>query len=205
MIAIIDYGAGNLYSVSKAIDRLGYQAQIISTAREILEASAVILPGVGSARDAMHRLEELGLAAALKQLCAEQRPLLGVCLGLQLLFPHSEEDGGCDCLNLVQGKVTRLPPGQKIPHMGWNQVSQKARHPIFEGIPDKTNFYFVHSYYAEVEDNGIVAGETDYGVRFPSLIVKNSLVATQFHPEKSGDMGLRIYHNFLRLSQQIRR
>ncbi len=200
MIAIIDYGAGNLYSVSKAIDRLGYQAKIVSSAREILEANAVILPGVGSARDAMHKLEELGLAAAIKQLYAEKRPLLGVCLGLQLLFRHSEEEGGCECLNLLAGEVKKLPLGQKIPHMGWNQVRQKAEHPIFEGIPDEAHFYFVHSYYAEVQDDNIVTGETDYGIPFPSLIVKDSLVATQFHPEKSGDMGLRLYHNFLKLS-----
>lgn len=200
MIAIIDYGAGNLYSVSKAVAKLGYEARIVSSAHEVLEADAVILPGVGSAREAMQKLQDLGLAAAIRQLYAEKRPLLGVCLGLQLLFRRSEEEGGCECLNLLPGEVKKLPPGQKIPHMGWNQVRQKVRHPIFEGIPEEAHFYFVHSYYAEVGDSGIVAGETDYGIPFPSLILKDSLVATQFHPEKSGDMGLRLYHNFLRLS-----
>lgn len=200
MIAIIDYGAGNLYSVSKAIDRLGYKSEIVSSERKVLEATAVVLPGVGSATEAMGKLVNLGLARAIRQIVAENRPLLGVCLGLQLLFRFSEEEGGCECLNLLPGNVIKLPPGQKIPHMGWNQVRQNFKHPIFQGIADEAFFYFVHSYYAEVAGSGMVAGETDYGIPFPSLIVKDNLVATQFHPEKSGEMGLRIYDNFLKMA-----
>ncbi len=198
MISIIDYGAGNLYSVSKAIARLGYEAEITSEPRRLFDAQAVILPGVGSAGDAMKKLKGLGLDAALKQLYREKKPLFGVCLGLQLLFRHSEEEGGYDCLDLLPGRVTRLPPGEKIPHMGWNQVRQRRRHPIFEGIPDGAYFYFVHSYYAAVADGSIVAGETDYGIAFPSLLIEDNLVATQFHPEKSGDLGLKLYDNFLK-------
>ena len=198
MIAIIDYGAGNLYSVSKAIAKLGYQAEIVRTAAEVLKAEAVILPGVGSAGDAMKKLEEQGLSAALRRLYKERRPLMGVCLGLQLLFRHSDEDGGYDCLGLLPGDVKKLPAGQKIPHMGWNQVKQTARHPIFDGIPDMAHFYFVHSYYADVADRSMAGGETDYGISFASLLVKDNLVATQFHPEKSGELGLKLYDNFLK-------
>ncbi|MBE0414938.1 MAG: imidazole glycerol phosphate synthase subunit HisH [Dehalococcoidia bacterium] len=198
MIAIIDYGAGNLRSVAKAIAGLGYEARVTSSPDEVLNADAVILPGVGAAGDTMNSLEALGMADPIRQVVAQNRPFFGVCLGLQVLFGNSEEGGGQRCLDLIPGMVRRLPPHLKVPHMGWNQVSQRMAHPLFEGIPDGANFYFVHSYYADPEEKAIIAGETEYGVSFPSVIIKGNLVATQFHPEKSGDLGLKMYHNFLK-------
>ncbi|HET6477833.1 MAG TPA: imidazole glycerol phosphate synthase subunit HisH [Dehalococcoidales bacterium] len=198
MIAIIDYGAGNLRSVANAIARLGYQPRITSQARELSEAQAVILPGVGAAGDTMESMRNLGLVEPIKQLIADNRPFFGVCIGLQVLFTSTEEGGGHDCLGIIAGRVKKLPAGLKVPHMGWNQVSQRISHPLFEGIPDGANFYFVHSYYGEPEDSSLVAGETEYGVTMGSVIARGNLVATQFHPEKSGESGLKMYANFLR-------
>ena len=200
MIAIIDYGAGNLRSVNNAITRLGYQAQITSRPAEILEAQAVILPGVGAAGDTMASLRKLGLTEPIHQLVADKKPLLAICIGLQILFTGTEEGGWYECLNIIPGRVRKLPLGLKIPHMGWNQVKQKFSHPIFEGVPDEANFYFVHSYYGEPEDKSVILAETDYGISFCSALAKDNLVATQFHPEKSGELGLRIYDNFLKLA-----
>ena len=198
MIAIIDYGAGNLRSVANAIARLGYQPRITSQAGELSEAQAVILPGVGAAGDTMESLRTLGLVEPIKQLIADNRPFFGVCIGLQVLFTGTEEGGGHDCLGVIAGRVKKLSAGLKVPHMGWNQVSQRISHPLFEGIPDGANFYFVHSYYGEPEDSSLVAGETEYGVTMGSVIARGNLVATQFHPEKSGESGLKMYANFLR-------
>ncbi len=198
MIAVIDYGAGNLRSVANAIARLGYQPMITSQARELSEAQAVILPGVGAAGNTMENLRNLGLVEPIKQLIADDRPFFGVCIGLQVLFTSTEEGGGHDCLGIIAGRVKKLPDGLKVPHMGWNQVSQLISHPLFEGIPDKANFYFVHSYYGEPEDSSLVAGETEYGITMGSVIVRGNLVVTQFHPEKSGEFGLKMYANFLR-------
>jgi len=200
MIAIIDYGAGNLRSVANAVSRLGYQAKITSIPHEMLTAQAVILPGVGAAADTMANLQTLGLVSPIRRFIAEGRPFLGVCIGLQILFTGTEEGGWHECLGIIPGVVRRLPPGLKIPHMGWNQVKQKISHPIFSGIPDEANFYFVHSYYVEPDDRSLVAGETEYGVSFCSVIAKGNLVATQFHPEKSGEVGLKIYDNFIRIA-----
>lgn len=200
MIAVIDYGAGNLRSVVNAIDELGYQAKITSDPAEVLGARAVILPGVGVAADTMENLRRLGLAGPICQLIAEGRPFLGVCIGLQILFTGTEEGGWHECLNVISGRVKKLPAGLKIPHMGWNQVKQRRSHPIFEGIPDEANFYFVHSYYVEPEDKSLVAGETDYGISICSVIARGNLIATQFHPEKSGEFGLRMYDNFIKLA-----
>lgn len=199
MIAIIDYGAGNLRSVAKAITKLGYQAEITSDPGRVLESSIVILPGVGAAGDTMDSLRNLKLVDPVKQIIAEDRPFFGICLGLQVLLTTTEESGGYDCFNVISGTVRLLPPDLKVPEMGWNQVKQKMEHPVFEGIPDNSNFYFVHSYYVDPSDKSIIAGETDYGLDFCSMIVRNNLVATQFHPEKSGQMGLRMLGNFLRL------
>jgi glutamine amidotransferase len=199
MIVIIDYGAGNLRSVFNAISRLGYQVKITRAAEDILAAEAVILPGVGAAADTVAALKKLGLVSPVQQYVAEDRPFLGICIGLQVLFTGTEEGGGHECLDIIKGKVTRLPSGLKIPHMGWNQVKQMAKHPVFTGIPDNANFYFVHSYYVNPEDRSLVAGETEYGVPFPSIIIKGNLVATQFHPEKSGEIGLKLYDNFFKL------
>ena len=199
MIVIIDYGAGNLRSVLNALDRLGYQAKITSTASEFASAQAVVLPGVGAAADSMGNLKKLGLVEPIRHFIAEGRPFLGVCIGLQLLLTGTEEGGWHECLDVIPGAVRRLPSGLKIPHMGWNQLEQRTSHPIFKGIPDLTDFYFTHSFYAEPEDESIVAGTTSYGVSMCSMIIKDSLIATQFHPEKSGEYGLRMYANFLKM------
>jgi len=198
MIAVIDYGAGNLRSVANAIIKLSYQPRITSRAGDLQKAQAVILPGVGAAGDTMESLRNLGLVEPIKQLIAEDRPFFGVCIGLQVLFTATEEGGGHDCLGIIPGRVKKLPDGLKVPHMGWNQVKQRISHPLFEGIPDEANFYFVHSYYGAPEDKSLVAGETEYGVAMASVIARGNLVATQFHPEKSGEYGLKMYANFLR-------
>ncbi|HEX2172431.1 MAG TPA: imidazole glycerol phosphate synthase subunit HisH, partial [Dehalococcoidia bacterium] len=152
------------------------------------------------AHDTTRALKERGLDEPFRQVVAEGRPVLGVCVGLQVLFDWTEEGGGAPCLGVLPGLVRRLPAGQKVPHMGWNQVAFERSHPILDGIPDNTNFYFVHSYHVVPADPAITLGTTEYGVRFPSLIATGSLVATQFHPEKSGAWGLRFYRNFCRLA-----
>ncbi|MFH1169291.1 MAG: imidazole glycerol phosphate synthase subunit HisH [Chloroflexota bacterium] len=200
MIAIVDYGAGNLRSVANAIARLGYEAKVTSSPSELLDARMVFLPGVGAAADTVSSLKALGLVEPIKQLIASDRPLFGICIGLQILFSRTEEGGGHDCLGIIPGEVKRLPPGLKIPHMGWNQVRQKKSHPIFEGIPDGSDFYFVHSYYVNPIDASLVIGETEYGVPVCSVIARGNMVATQFHPEKSGELGLRMYDNFIKLA-----
>lgn len=196
IIAIIDYGAGNLRSVARAIARLGCEPLVTSDYRSIEKAQAVILPGVGAAADAMRRLETLGLKDPLREYILADRPFFGVCLGLQLLFSRSEESGGHECLNILPGTVKRLPDGLKVPHMGWNQVKQRAFHPILEGVPDQAHFYFVHSYYVDPQETAIIVGETEYGLSFGSMVARGNLVGTQFHPEKSGMMGLKVYKNF---------
>ena len=199
MIAIIDYGAGNLRSVVNAIIKLGYQPKVTSGAADVAKADALILPGVGAAGSTVDSLKELGLAEPIKSYIAQERPFLGICIGMQVLLTHTEEGGGHACLDVVPGSVKKLPPGLKIPHMGWNQVKQKLAHPLFTGIPDEANFYFVHSYYVVPDDAPLVAGETEYGIPFCSIIARGKLVATQFHPEKSGEYGLKMYDNFLKL------
>jgi len=200
MIAIVDYGAGNLRSVVNAVSKLGYQAKVTGSPGDVLNAQAVILPGVGAGGDTMTNLIKLGLANSIRQLIAEGRPFLGICIGLQVLFSITEEGGWYECLDVIPGPVRKLPLGLKIPHMGWNQVKQMVSHPIFEGIPDEANFYFVHSYYAEPEDKSLIVGATEYGVTICSILARGNLVATQFHPEKSGEMGLRLYDNFIKIA-----
>ncbi len=200
MIAIVDYGAGNLRSVTNAVTRLGYQPKITSNPSEIINAQAVILPGVGAAGDTMASLRMMGLVSPIRQLIADDHPFFGVCIGLQVLFTGTEEGGWQDCLNIIPGRVKKLPPGLKIPHMGWNQVKQRVFHPVFNGIPNGANFYFVHSYYVEPDDTSLIAGETEYGIPMCSVVAKGNLIATQFHPEKSGEMGLKMYDNFIKLA-----
>ena len=203
MIAVIDYGAGNLRSVVNAIKALGYEPKVTTKPQDVLDAQAVILPGVGAAADAILNLKKFGLVGPIRRVIDENRPFLGVCLGLQALLTGTEEGGWHECLGIIPGRVRKLSfqgKDLKIPHMGWNQVKQKKSHPIFAGVPDETNFYFVHSYYADPEDKSLIAGETDYGIPFCSVIARGNLVATQFHPEKSGDAGLRIYDNFIKLA-----
>jgi glutamine amidotransferase len=197
MITIIDYGAGNIRSVTNAVAGLGYRAKVTNNPDEIAKADVLILPGVGAAADTMKSLEKLGIVDALTGYIAAGRPFLGICIGLQVLFDRTEENGGHDCLGIVHGEVCRLRAVNKIPHMGWNQVRQRSDHPVFEGIPDGSYFYFVHSYYPVPKDKSVIAGETDYGVSFCSVIARDGLVATQFHPEKSGETGLRFLSNFV--------
>jgi glutamine amidotransferase len=199
MITIIDYGAGNLGSVVNAARKLGYNPIVTDQPDEVLNADRVILPGVGAAGDAMEKLEAKGMDKVIRRLVNEKRSIFAICIGLQILLSHTEEGGGHECLDILPGSVKRLPEGLKVPHIGWNQVKQKIDHPIFEGIPDGSNFYFVHSYYADLNDTSVVAGTTEYGKSFCSMVIKDNLVATQFHPEKSGIYGLRMYHNFLAL------
>jgi glutamine amidotransferase len=200
MITIIDYGAGNLRSVVNAISRLGHEAKVTTSPAEVLKARAVILPGVGAAADTMTSLRQQGLDEPIRQFVAGGKPFLGVCIGMQVLLSDTEEGGNHQCLGIIPGKVRKFAPGLKVPHMGWNQLKQKIEHPVFEGIADGANFYFVHSYYVEPEDKGLVAGETEYGATFCSVIAKDNLIATQFHPEKSGEVGLKIYDNFIRMA-----
>jgi glutamine amidotransferase len=196
-IVIVDYGAGNLRSVVRAAAHLGYEALVSGRPRDVETADLLIVPGVGAAADTMRNLNERGLVEPIRDFIAAGRPFLGICMGLQALFTISEEGGQHECLDILPGRIRRLPPGLKVPHMGWNQVRQRLRHPIFDGIPDDSYFYFVHSYYPVPDDQSVVIGETDYGVTFPSMVAKDNVVATQFHPEKSGEPGLRLYGNFL--------
>jgi imidazole glycerol-phosphate synthase subunit HisH len=200
VIAIIDYGAGNLRSVANAIKKLGYHSRVTSDPGEVLDAAAVILPGVGAAADTMNSLEKLDMTDAIRQLIQQRRPLFAICVGLQILFSGTEEGGWHECLGIIPGIVRKLPPSLKIPHIGWNQVKQRFTHPVFEDIPDEANFYFVHSFYAKPEDMSVVAGTTNYGVSMCSMIIKDNLIATQFHPEKSGAHGLKMYANFLKIA-----
>jgi glutamine amidotransferase len=197
-ITIVDYGAGNLRSVARAVAHVGYQARVDSSPESLRTADAVILPGVGAAADTMRNLNDRGLVGPVREYIESGRPFLGICMGLQALFDVSEEGGEHECLGVLPGRVKRLPPGLKIPHMGWNEVYVRQNGTIFDGIPSGQYFYFVHSYYVEPEDRSIIAGETDYGITFPAAVVSKNVVATQFHPEKSGECGLRIYKNFLR-------
>jgi imidazole glycerol-phosphate synthase subunit HisH len=198
MIAIIDYGASNLRSVVNAVARLGYQAKVTSKAADLYQAQVIILPGVGAGGDTMAGLEKHGLVEPIRKTINEGRPFLAICIGLQVLFTGTEEGGWHDCLGVIPGVVKKLPPGLKIPHMGWNQVRQAIPHFVYQGIPDNTNFYFVHSYYADPDDRSVIAGTTEYGIPFCSVVARGNLVATQFHPEKSGTYGLKIYDNFIK-------
>jgi glutamine amidotransferase len=199
-LVIVDYGAGNLHSVAKAVQSQGVKPMITTSARYLDEADALIVPGVGAAEDTMSNLRRCGLVGPIKEYIASGRPFLGVCMGQQALFESSEENGFQECLGVLPGRIVRLPDDQKVPHMGWNQVRIVRDHPIFEGITDNSYFYFVHSYVPQPDDPSIVIGDTDYGVKFASVVARDNVVATQFHPEKSGETGLRMYANFLRIA-----
>jgi glutamine amidotransferase len=202
VIAIIDYGAGNLRSVNNAFISLGYQPNVTSNPEDVLAADAVVFPGVGAAAGVMSRLIESGLDNAIRVSINEDKPFFAICIGMQVLLTSTEEDDGYACLDIIPGSVRRLPQGQKIPHIGWNQVTQKVTHPLFDGIPDEANFYFVHSYYPDPDNTELVAGTSEYGITWCSALIKGNLVATQFHPEKSGGDGLRMYNNFLKMALQ---
>jgi glutamine amidotransferase len=203
MIAIIDYGMGNLRSVQKGFEKVGSDACVTADPRVVLEADRIVLPGVGAFADCMHNLEQAGFVEPILKVIAQGRPFLGICLGLQLLFTESEEFGAHKGLGVIPGRVRRFPEGMraggealKVPHMGWNQISFRRRAPAFEGIDEGANVYFVHSYYVQPDDEGVIATTTGYGIDFCSAIRKDNIVATQFHPEKSQDIGLRILKNF---------
>ncbi|HEU4759313.1 MAG TPA: imidazole glycerol phosphate synthase subunit HisH [Dehalococcoidia bacterium] len=199
-LVIVDYGAGNLRSVARAVMHAGGQPLITASPRDVAAAEALIVPGVGAAADTMSNLRRHRLVEPIRDYIASGRPFLGVCMGQQALFDASEEGGEHPCLGVLPGRVVRLPQGLKVPHMGWNRVRIVRPHPIFQGIDDGSYFYFVHSYYPRPDDPSIVLAETDYGVTFASVVGRENLVATQFHPEKSGAAGLRMYENFLRIA-----
>ncbi|MGE5372046.1 MAG: imidazole glycerol phosphate synthase subunit HisH [Solirubrobacterales bacterium] len=195
MISIIDYGMGNLRSVQKGLEKSGFEAMISTNPDEVAGADGVILPGVGAFRDAIANLKRTGMDQAVFEVVRRKRPLLGVCLGLQLLFSESEEDGIHEGLDLVQGRVIRFPAGRKVPHMGWNQLVQHGNCPLFAGIPDNAYFYFVHSFYCDPAES-VTVGTCEYGLDFTCAIQKGNLFGVQFHPEKSSDLGLQILKNF---------
>ena len=199
-VAIVDFQAGNLRSVQKALEKVGAAPVITSETRVIEEADGVVFPGQGACDASMRQLRQRGLVAPIRSFIADGKPYLGVCLGLQLLFDESDE-GEEPCLGVLPGRVRALPTGQKIPHMGWNQVELRKCHPILEGVADGSYFYFVHSFYADPDDSDVVAGTTSYGTPFCSAAAWGNAVAVQFHPEKSGAVGLKIYENFVRLIQ----
>ena len=197
MIAIINYGMGNLRSVQAGLERVGQEAFVTDDPGKIAGAPAVVLPGVGAFGDAIERLEETGLGDAFREAVQSGKPCLGICLGLQLLFSESEEGGLYRGLDIIQGKVVRFSNQLKVPHMGWNQIDIKQPDsPIFRDIQDGSYMYFVHSYYVQPTDADVIAAATDYGIDFTSMIAKDNLFATQFHPEKSQKIGLQILKNF---------
>ncbi len=207
MIAIIDYGLGNLASVSNAFTKLGIPTEISGDSLVLTKAKALVFPGVGAAGEGMKNLEKKGLTKVIKEEVKRGKPVLGICLGMQLLFDKSEE-GNVNCLGLLKGQVKKFRKERKIPQIGWNQVAmqqfnnltclptRQAIKQLFFSIRDKSFFYFVNSYYCQPAEKSIIAGETDYGEKFASIIVKNNIVATQFHPEKSGKAGFQLLKNW---------
>ena len=197
-IAVLDYGMGNLRSVAKAIERVGGRALVTADRNEAEAADAVVVPGVGAFGACMRGLADRGLDATVKDLLGSGRPLLGVCLGMQVLFDASDEDPGPG-LGRFRGRVRRLPDSVKVPHMGWNEVRWTREHPLAEGIPSGTMFYFVHSYAPDADGDATV-GVSEHGRPFAAAVADGAVFATQFHPEKSGDAGLEIYRNLVRLA-----
>ena len=197
MIAIVDYGMGNLRSVEKGFLKVGIETGVTSSKADIDNADAVVLPGVGAFCDCMNNLQRLDLAGAVLKGIEVGKPYLGICLGLQVLFKDSEEFGHSEGMGVFDGRVVRFTgKGLKIPHMGWNTVKLRRRPPLFDGIGDESYFYFVHSYYVVPDDEGIIAGATEYGTEFTSMVWKDNIIATQFHPEKSQKTGLKILKGF---------
>ncbi|SFM77852.1 imidazole glycerol phosphate synthase subunit HisH [Marinobacter zhejiangensis] len=204
-VAIIDYGMGNLHSVSKAVEHVAPDTRVLVTsdAAQVREADHVILPGVGAIRDCMAEIHRLGVDELVREVSAD-RPLLGICVGMQALMSHSEENGGVDCIDLFPAKVRYFGDNLKengerlkVPHMGWNEVYQATDHPVWHNIPDGERFYFVHSYYVEAEHNPDLAGRTHYGVDLAAAVARGNIFAAQFHPEKSHNAGLQLLKNFV--------
>ena len=204
MIAIIDYDAGNLKSVEKALVSLGEEVLVSRDSSEILQADKVILPGVGSFGDAMNNLDKFGLVDTIKKVTGNGTPFLGICLGLQLLFKESDETPGAEGLDILPGKILKIPAkdGFKIPHMGWNSLHLQNNGRLFQGIPEDTYVYFVHSYYLHAEEPEIVKAVTDYSTTIHASVEKGNVFACQFHPEKSSRYGLRILENFAKLEKE---
>jgi len=202
LIAVVDYELGNLRSVSKAVEKLGAKAEVTDNPKRIEKADGIILPGVGAFHVGMQNLGRLNLLPVLHEAISKGTPFLGICLGFQILFSQSEEHGICDGMDIFKGKVKKFTHELKIPHMGWNQVKFKTKNSklkIFNRISDNSYFYFVHSYYAEPEDRSAVMAATEYGHEFTSAVNKDNVWGVQFHPEKSGDIGLKVLMNFLSL------
>lgn len=199
MVAIIDYGAGNLQSVKKALDFLGYESEITADENQIASASHIILPGVGSFGDAMKSIKERGLEDTIKNAASGKKPFLGICLGLQLLFESSEESPNAEGFGIFKGKIVTIPRdnGLKVPHMGWNSVSIKQNDGIFRDIKNESYFYFVHSYYLKDAEEDVIAATTQYGIEIECAVQNGLVCATQFHPEKSGEIGLQVLKNFM--------
>jgi imidazole glycerol-phosphate synthase subunit HisH len=201
MIAVINYGAGNLPNVVRALQHVGAELVVTADPAVVAAAPTVVLPGVGATQDTMQSLERLGLRTVISEVIAAGRPFLGICVGMQVLCSRSTEFGEHACLDVVDGTVHRLPEtAGKVPQIGWNQVRYAAArqaHPLFANIPDGSDFYFVHSYYCALEDEALAAATTEYGLTFPSVLVRDNLMATQFHPEKSGRVGLQLLRNFV--------
>ncbi len=202
MIAIIDYGAGNIQSVYKALKFIGADCKVTSDKDEILNADGAILPGVGSFGDAMDTMTKRGIKDTIIEYTKSGKPFLGICLGLQLLFPESEETPGVKGLDIFKGTITKIPNQNrtlKIPHMGWNNISIKQKNGIFKDIEGEPYVYFVHSFYLKAQDKDIVAATTQYGVEIDAAVQKGNIIATQFHPEKSGGVGLKMLKNFVEM------
>lgn len=198
MINIVDYKMGNLRSVEKAFHHLDFEARISADPADIAGASHLVLPGDGAFGRSMEHIREMGFEEPIREFIATGKPFLGICVGFQILFQQSEEMGNYQGLGILPGKVLKFPPGRKIPHIGWNQVSWRRSSPLTEGMPDKPWFYFVHSYYAEAADSKDVLGTTGYGIEFTSVVSRDQgkIFAVQFHPEKSQEAGLRLLKNF---------
>ena len=202
MIAIIDYGAGNIQSVYKALKFIGADCKVTSDKDEILNADGAILHGVGSFGDAMDTMTKRGIKDTIIEYTKSGKPFLGICLGLQLLFPESEETPGVKGLDIFKGTITKIPNQNrtlKIPHMGWNNISIKQKNGIFKDIEGEPYVYFVHSFYLKAQDKDIVAATTQYGVEIDAAVQKGNIIATQFHPEKSGEVGLKMLKNFVEM------
>jgi glutamine amidotransferase len=201
MIAIVDYGMGNLRSVQKAFEKIGAKAVVTSSPEEVQKASKIVLPGVGAFGACMENLEKFGLIPTILKVIEQRKPFLGICMGMQVLFDEGEEFGKHKGLGVIPGKVVKfkLPQQFKIPHMGWNRLLKKRRHPVLADIDDNAYFYFVHSYHVVPKDPGVIATMTDYGREFVSSIAKDNIFACQFHPEKSQNLGLKMLKSFANL------
>lgn len=195
-IGIIDYGMGNLRSVSKAIEHLGFEVFISSEPSDIVKADKVILPGVGAFGDAMRELNKNNMPDTIKEIVGKGTPLLGICLGLQVFFDEGEESPGVKGLGLLRGKVVRFKGSLKVPHMGWNALKIKQQEPLFKSLQENPYVYFVHSYYVAPYDTNCIAATSEYGLEFTAAVTKNNIMGTQFHPEKSQSVGLKILENF---------